>query len=346
MLCHVTMSGRPFERGRQHGEQVGHQVEKAVRFHKRHSAEEAPEVRREVQRIEGVLRRRWPDTIEEMQGIAAGANLPYEDILLLNVFYEVEARPRHRCTTIGLPRTPNGPLLGKTDDLSLELGELETFFRVEPEGGHACIYYAIAGTLWAVAGVNELGLAQVMTGLAPARVQNPDGIPGDIFYGLVLRHCRTVEEALALAESQPILRWGHTLTLAHSSSDEVVVIENYPTARQVQRSSDEPLVRTNHCLLPQTTPLMRSKEEQEAFLPGIWDNSHNRYENAARLVREIPRSVEGLKRFLGDHTIPGAICQHGQTELHTSLATVLMPRRRAMIAAEGYGCGPYQEWTV
>ncbi len=346
MLCHVTISGTPYERGRQHGEQVGDLVEKAVRFYNRYLPGEEPEVRREALRIEGMLRRWCPDMVEEMEGLAAGAGLPYEDILLLNVGYDAQIKPLQRCTTIGLPRTPDGPLVGKTDDVSPAERELETFFRVEPEGGHACIYYAIAGTLWAIGGINEVGLAQAMTGLVPGGARNPEGVPSQIFLRLVLQQCGRVEEALALAETQPLLRWGTTITLADSSSDEVVVVENYPTALGVQRSSEEALVRTNHCLLPETIPLMGSEEEQEVIFPGLWKNSHNRYENAASLAREILRSVEGLKRFLGDHKIPGAICQHGQANLHTSVAIILVPRRRAMIASEGYGCGPYQEWIV
>jgi hypothetical protein len=161
-----------------------------------------------------------------------------------------------------------------------------------------------------------------------------------------LQHCATVEEAIALIEAEPLVRWGHTLTLADPWSDEIVVVEQYPMALSVRRSGDKALIQTNHCLMPETIPQMRSREEQDTIFPGLWENSRNRYQNATRLAQKIPHSVEGLKQFLSDHTTPGAICQHGQANLHTSVATILIPRQRAVIASEGYGCGSYQEWRI
>ena len=66
----------------------------------------------------------------------------------------------------------------------------------------------------------------------------------------------------------------------------------------------------------------------------------------ADLVSKTELSVDGLKSLLRDHTNPGAICQHGQADLHTALAIILAPRRRTMLVAEGYGCGDYREWTI
>ena len=298
MLCHVSVAGTPYEMGWQHGRQAGHLVQKAMDFYNRYTPHNEAEVRREARRIEATLRSYCPNTLAEMKGIAAGSGLPYEDILLLNVHYEVQAKTHQRCTVIGLPRTPDGPLIGKTDDVVQDERELETFFRVQPEAGYACIYYAIAGTLWAVGGVNEAGLAQAMTGLVPGRAQSANGIPSCILLRLVLEQCGTAEEAVALSESKPLLWWGHTLTVADASSDEVVVIEDYPTTVGIRRSRDEPLVQTNHCLVPDTNSLAAPREDQDILFAGLWENSHNRYENAARLAQEMPHSVEGLKGLL------------------------------------------------
>lgn len=346
MFQHLTLSGSPYERGRQHGEQAASLIEKAVRYYNRYSENERPELDAEAKRIEENLYRWCPETVEEMRGIAGGSGLPYPEILLLNVNYEVQARPGRHCTVLGLPDTADGPLIAKTDDVYPEERELETFYRVEPEQGYVYSYYAIAGTLWAVGGVNEMGLVQAMTGLTPSRDQNPGGIPSCIFLKLVLERCATTQAAIELSRAWPLLRWGHTLTLADPSANEIVIIEDYPTTVAIRRSDCEPLVQTNHCLLAETASLMGTVAEQNQAFPGLWENSHNRYENAARLAGEIPRSVEGLKRFLGDHSEPGAICQHGQANLHTSFAMILAPRQRAMLVAEGYGCETYREWRI
>jgi hypothetical protein len=94
---------------------------------------------------------------------------------------------------------------------------------------------------------------------------------------------------------------------------------------------------------------MPPKQDQEILFPGLWENSRSRYQNAEKLAKQIPHSAEGLQGFLGDHAALGAVCQHGkvgQADLHTSVAMILAPKRRAMIASEGYGCGTYQEWRI
>ena len=73
-------------------------------------------------------------------------------------------------------------------------------------------------------------------------------------------------------------------------------------------------------------------------------NSRARAENAERLAERLAWTVDGLKRFLGDHARPGAICQHGQAGLHTSFAVILVPKQRALIAVEGYGCESYVQY--
>lgn len=341
------MRGTSYERGKQHGEQAGDLVEKAIRLYFQFPPSTEEATRREAWRIDGTLRRRCPNLVGEMEGIAAGAGLPYEDILLLNVFYDAQVVALKHCTSIALPRTPDGPLLAKTDDVSLAERGLETFFRAElPEGeGYSSIYYAFAGTLWAIGGINRAGLAQVMTGLVPGKTEDLDGIPSCLFLRLLLDQCGTVDEALDLSERQPLLRWGLTLALADPSSEEVVMVEDYPTARGVQRSRSEPLVRTNYAHLPETKDLM-AVAQYASVHPGLWENSLYRYANGARLAPKIEPSVDGLKNLLRDHTEPGAICQHGQADLHTALAIILAPRRRTMLVAEGYGCGDYREWTI
>jgi hypothetical protein len=80
--------------------------------------------------------------------------------------------------------------------------------------------------------------------------------------------------------------------------------------------------------------------------PEFHANSLARLDNARRLAAVAPRSVTGLKQLLGDHTQPGGVCQHGAAGLHTSIAMILLPRQRAMLAAEGYGCEAFAEYAL
>ena len=87
--------------------------------------------------------------------------------------------------------------------------------------------------------------------------------------------------------------------LAAASSDEVVIVENYPTARGVQRSSDEPIVRTNHCLCPEAIPSMANEQVYALYgYPDLPENSRARYENATRLAVESGGAVPAVEYLI------------------------------------------------
>ena len=368
-MKHLELAGTPFELGLLHGstlaapireliEQSGYDPaglmaalsgaadseECAPRLHQRDVLD------RMCNELGETLAARCPNLVEEMRGIAEGAGQLYQDILLLNVGYDAEGEFLSRypqCTAVGLPNTSQGPLLAKTEDVNPVWRDRQAFFRVQPSDGYAFLTYAPAGTLWIDGGINEAGLGLVMTGLGPAGPAHRDGLPHDLFLRQTLLRCATVEEALAFAEAYPLRFGGCTMTLADSTSGDVTVVENYPTLRAVRRSSGEPTLRTNHPRCPESLALPRNERWAERVgIPGLVANSRARAQNGAHLLQEIPRSIEGLQRFLSDHAEDGAICQHGQAGLHTAVAMIVVPQQRAIIATEGYGCGAFVTHTI
>lgn len=347
---HVELNGTPFEMGLQHGRQLAGLIPQVIEHTCQSSEETLVAVRAAARNIEKTLLARCPNLVEEMRGIAEGIGLPYEEILLLNVVYDAKGDvfdPPAHCTAIGLPNTLEGPLVAKTDDVAIEERDFEVFFRVHPQDGHAFICYAFGGAVWNHGGINEAGLALAMTGLQPAGRRDPEGLPSLLFLRQTLLWCATVEEALAFAEANPLRGYGCTMTMADPTSGDVMVVENYPAMRAVRGSSRGPTVRTNHPRCVETMALPPDELWAARYgIPELIPNSQARAENAARLVQEIPQSVDGLKQLLGDHAESGAICQHGQAGLHTSIAMIMVPWRRAMIGTEGYGCEPYVEYTI
>jgi isopenicillin-N N-acyltransferase-like protein len=346
---HVDVRGTAFEMGLQHGRRLAELIPQVVGRETRFAGSPTA-LRAAIHSIEKTLLARCPNIVEEMQGIAEGAGVPYEKILELNVGYDAKGDMLHassQCTAVGLPNTPEGPLVAKTDDVSIDERAFEVFFRAEPEEGHAFVCYAFGGSVSNHGGINQAGLALAMNGLPPAGGRDPDGIPSLIFLRQVLLCCATVEEALAFADANPLRGYGCTMTMADPSSGDITVVENYATVRAVLRSSSEPTVRTNHPHCAETVALPQDELWAAHYgISGLMSNSRARAENGARLVQEIPWSVDGLKQLLGNHAESGAICQHGQADLHTSIAMIMVPAQRAMIAAEGYGCESYVEYTV
>jgi isopenicillin-N N-acyltransferase-like protein len=348
-IAHVEMRGTPHEMGLQHGDQCAALIRDVVAHYGRYQAA-GEEVRAAIQSIRATLEAEHAPLLEEMQGIAAGAELPFEDILNLNTVFDAKgdiSSPGPRCTAIGLPQTPDGPLVAKTDDVGLDERAYEVCVRGQPDQGRNFICYAFAGSVWNQGGINEAGLAVAMTGLQPAGEAYFGGVPSLIFLRQLLLQCDTVDEALAYVHRHPLRIYGCSITLADPNDDQVTVVEDYPALRATRTSRTQPIVHTNHPIWPETQALAPNQRWQELYSDSEFaENSQSRFENARRLVGQIPHTIAGLKELLGNHADRGAICQHGQADLHTSVAMIMVPRRRAMIAAEGYGCDPYVEYTL
>lgn len=340
-MKHIKVNGTSFERGLQHGQQLAPLVHKSVEHHRYLLEGREERARAATKVIEGSLRAHFPEIVEEMKGIAEGAKTDYMDILLLNTVYDAVGAGFHHCTAIGLPKTPEGPLVGKSTDVGLEEMGLMTSFQVHPRDGYAYLHCAYAGTLWTEAGVNDAGLACAWTGLFPHSSVWRSGTSIFFLPRVILERCGAVDEAMALLNAHTPVFTGATITLADSSWEGVIVVEDLPLGRSACWTEDVPTVRTNHPHCPEIAAMAAGEAEVAVLYPGLYENSRARYANARRLVGEITPSSENLRAIYSDHTQPGAICQHGEAQLHTASAVILVPRSRTMFQTEGYGCGPW-----
>ncbi len=107
MFPEITVSGTPYERGRQYGAaaapRVRHSIASYARLFAHRRGLDWPAVQIEAERYRALLVEIAPDLLEEMRGIADGADEPFAAILALNVRTELMA---------GVPTGfahPNGP---------------------------------------------------------------------------------------------------------------------------------------------------------------------------------------------------------------------------------------------
>lgn len=108
----LTLSGTPREIGRQHGEQgkaeIRQSLETYAKLFQGYQQIGWDEVRRRALVHLQAIKAYDSDLIEEMEGIAEGANLPFADILALNARSEIALTGREEtafndgCTSIGL----------------------------------------------------------------------------------------------------------------------------------------------------------------------------------------------------------------------------------------------------
>ena len=180
----ISVAGAPFERGRQFGQACGDLIRRypdalrtvmghEARLRDPHAAAELPsdaELFRRARLFLSRFEEFAPDQVEEMRGIAAGADVPFDLVLLCNVRAEVAGVGRFTegCTSIALGRraTADGSILvGQNQDQHPAMQELVVILRVEPEAGPTMLMATFPGLL-AYNGINSAGIGYAMNALA------------------------------------------------------------------------------------------------------------------------------------------------------------------------------------
>lgn len=350
-MIHLDNAGSAYEIGRQHGASCPGTVRLACEAWGRCTPVEASRAEAGLRLVEERLARFFPGILEEAQGIADGAGLTRERILVLNCSDAIvgHASAGPLCSTIGFVDPDAGPLLGKTADWLVEsAADLTAWQRYRPRRGegYRFVHYGGAGTWWSEGGLNEAGLGMVLNGL-PGAGAGPDSVPTLPLARGVLQHCATVQEALDWLARYDVMYWGFSLTLADRGGD-LACVEVVPGAQGVRRPATACLIHTNHCLLAETRGTTLGDEALAACgYPGLARNSAARYRTLARLAPRAPRTFAGMEALLRDRSPSGAISQSGEQGMHTVCAMIVAPRLGVLRGAEGFPPeAPFVEYRI
>jgi isopenicillin-N N-acyltransferase-like protein len=246
---------------------------------------------------------RYPQYVDELLGMAEGAGVSYEDLMVVNAMEAVTTDALHltKCTTIAV----NGQ---RTSDGHVLIAHNEDWVP-EDEGGVYVVHASpddeppflamTYGGLLANIGFNALGIAQCCDSVYPddARI----GIPRLVVSRAVLG-ARTPADAMRHMLA-PHRAAGYNHQLVHESG-EMYNVEVSARRFATLYGQDGMLVHTNHYL----APTMREIESH----PEDLISSRVRYFRALRLVkREQKHSIKTLQAIQKDHVNhPNSICNH------------------------------------
>jgi len=285
-------------------------------------------------KVEANVRREAPELLEELQGVADGSEIPYDDILTLNCLSQmsetdsVVSRLRERgCTGVGFCDAPEGVLIGKNNDGGSESWDDVPHWISFPNGRRA-LFISWPGTVWAWCWVNDAGLCCNGSSVSSDGF-NADGIPSQMITRLMLERCANVPEALALMREVPIMSGAAALTLGDGQGNLIAVEQDVD--RQALRHPEQGAVFTTNFF---ATPELADRCTAE---PKYIENARDRFENLKRLTRQVEHTIEGMKQILRDHTEPGGICQHTPL-LPTYNSFIMLARERAMLITDGRPC--------
>jgi Acyl-coenzyme A:6-aminopenicillanic acid acyl-transferase. len=191
----IEVTGAPRERGRQYGEQARERIKRGVEHYSKQvfaTGISADEFQALTRKFELAIDRYDPFHLEEMKGIAEGAGVPLESIILLNARTEILKLARKPATAwaalgdlpdgctglVALPEiTREGRLLHAQNwDWKAECAETAVVVKIRRDDGPDILTFTEAGAL-ARSGFNAAGIAITANYLETDRDYRRLGIP-------------------------------------------------------------------------------------------------------------------------------------------------------------------------
>lgn len=321
----IELTGTSRERGRIHGESLRDLVYEAVESWKYFLHLTQPPVERSIDALvnrSGFLaaaRQYTPDLVEEVDGIAEGANLPFNEIFALQLMDEggwfaraAETPDFERCTSLGCNRSAERPaIVGQNLDWTNIFKNFEVIFRLKDEAnGVEALIPSIPGVL-GTCGLNNQGIGICTNALWHFLRNSPDGLAVNFIVRAVLQKSN-LAEAVGFIKRVPHASGENYLLSDH---DQVVNYEcSASQVRQFIPFEDAQVVyHTNH-------PLVNDDLAYPPVEAGPSTFERLKYLEFRMKGRQKRFNLESVKAILRSHY--GPICRHqtysgisGETEI-------------------------------
>ncbi|WP_028696277.1 acyl-CoA--6-aminopenicillanic acid acyl-transferase [Pseudomonas cremoricolorata] len=154
-----------------------------------------------AQRMQALVRSRYPRYWQELEGLAAGLELPLAEVFMWNCRGDYPGLPSvDGCTTV-YGQTADGALIAHNEDGLPQLRGDCAIVHVTPDEGVAFTSFAYPGSIPGhTFAVNACGVVATVNNLRPSEI--PTGLPRMIL-GRASLDARSVEEAIAAVSSTP-----------------------------------------------------------------------------------------------------------------------------------------------
>ena len=345
------ISGSPRERGRSYGEQARQRIARSIE----HYSAQAGRLKldpADLDRIIGsyipVVRKFDAAYLDEMQGIAEGANVRLEDIFLLNARTEVMklalnpalraqflAETSDGCTSVKVTRdaTQDGEIIHAQNwDWKEECAETGVVLRILREDGPDVLTFTEAGML-ARSGFNSAGISITGNNLESDRDYRRVGVPLPLIRRKALESSY-LAHALHAVYATP-KTGSNNMAVAHVGGV-ILNIECAPDESFILRPENGLLVHANHWISP--IALTKLKDTGIAFSPCTLYRDQRVRELLAPKVGRI--TVQDVKQaLLDDYQSPWSVCRpprgdFGRATRSATVSTVIMqPAYRRMEVA-------------
>jgi isopenicillin-N N-acyltransferase like protein len=281
---------------------------------------------------------RWPDLVEELEGIASGAGQPVESLLAVNARTELLAQAGGECSLVAAV-SDGACTVAQNWDWHPDLRDSLVLWTVRQPSGRWFATLTEAGML-AKVGLSSAALCCGLNFLRCSADGGLEGVPIHVLLRVLLDRTGTLPDALELLARTPVAASSCiTLGWADGAEAAVVAAELSPGGCElVWPDAADRIVHTNHFLVPPPRGRDLEVAESPSTLLRRW-----------AVARDARRGADGAG--LCSHAgAPESPCRHDDGTLpwaqrRATLASIAMePGARRMRIAAGPPCEtPFRE---
>lgn len=195
-----------------------------------------------VRAMEAAARAHLPTVVEEMEGLAEGLGLPFDQVFTWCCRGDLRDDVPEGCTTVMVPGQPR--VIAHNEDGGPEEINDCGLLRAEPEGAPGFVAFLYPGSVPGTAfGVNAAGLVVTVNNIRAAA--KPPGVPR-MALGRAMLACRTLDEAVALIRAVP-RAGGFHFAMAQAEDDRLLSVE-FTGAQVSVEVVTAPTAHANHLI--------------------------------------------------------------------------------------------------
>jgi len=246
---------------------------------------------------------RYPQYVDELRGIAEGAGVSFDDVMVVNAMEAVTMDALHltRCTSFAVneQRTADGHVLLAHNEDWIPEDENDVYVISAKPKDEPPFLAMTYGALLPNVGFNAYGIAQAIDSVYPndSRI----GIPRLVVARAVLASRRISGALGRTLISHRAAGYNHLLV---HESGEMYAVEVSARRFDILHGTDGYITHTNHYLSPTMKEIEKDPEELIS--------SRVRYFRANRLLRDSStHTIKTLQTIQKDHVnLPNSICNH------------------------------------
>ena len=348
----VDVSGSYFEMGRQYGAACPEIARMVDITHQLFGGREqaADLARKFIPMYLPATEKYAPEIISEMQGMAAGAGVDFQDIFFLNITYEISALPAAGCTAFAAAgeATGNGDVIaGQNFDYLKDWEEFIVLLKMNPAQGPRIMAVTPAGCLGLI-GLNSAGISVNLNMLRNKDSLTPHaGVPTHVILRKIFMSQNLSEVIAAIASAGGRAAKNYLVT---SRQGDIIDIETTTDDLDIQFPERGLLTHANYF----KTDRFKSDDIAALFLPDAYIRSPRLFQLMEGHHGKLTASI--MQQLLSDHNNhPASICRHLNPAaplpieqlMKTVVSIISCPKEQKSYIAVGNPCeNEYYEYRL